>query len=123
MPRDEVCESPCVATSFPARDWRAWSTTVTKIVTLWLKALEGRTGPDERGSPRRARSGHAPLIGSPQAAGAVRLRVSASTAAAAFATAVPSKNFGFCVPHSRTALANVKSRKSSLLINPSSISS
>src|SRR5213594_1416222 len=32
------------------------------------------------------------------------------------ATAVASKNFGFCVPHSRTALVNVKSRKSSAVM-------
>src|SRR2546425_11980395 len=42
--------------------------------------------------------------------------VPASTAAAARATAVASKNFGFCVPHSRTALVNVKSRKSSAVM-------
>jgi len=29
---------------------------------------------------------------------------------------VASKNFGFCVPHSRTALVNVKSRKSSAVM-------
>mgnify|MGYP003694203347 CR=1 FL=1 len=37
--------------------------------------------------------------------------VRASSAAAALATIVPSKNCGFCVPHRWTVFANVKSRK------------
>ena len=46
-----------------------------------------------------------------------------STPAASLATTVPSKNRGFCVPHNRTALAKVKSRKSSGVISSSSTSS
>jgi hypothetical protein len=41
---------------------------------------------------------------------------SASTAAAAFSTTVPSKNRGLPAPHNRTALAKVKSRKSVALL-------
>jgi hypothetical protein len=41
---------------------------------------------------------------------------SASTAAAAFSTTVPSKNRGLPAPHNRTALAKVKSRKSSAVV-------
>jgi hypothetical protein len=57
------------------------------------------------------------------AAARVGVRAAASTAAASLATRVPSKKRGFCVPHSRTALAKVKSRKSSSVIRPSSTSS
>ena len=44
---------------------------------------------------------------------AARTEASFSTWAASLATDVPSKKRGFCVPHNRTALAKVKSRKSS----------
>ena len=46
-----------------------------------------------------------------------------STSAACLATPVPSKKRGFCRPHRRTALAKVKSRKSSAVISSSSTSS
>ena len=49
--------------------------------------------------------------------------VRASSAAASFATAVPSKKFGFCVPQRWTVLAKTKSRKLSLVMWPSSSSS
>src|SRR5712692_8089656 len=47
----------------------------------------------------------------------------ASTSAAAFSTVVPLKKFGFTSPQKRTALANVKSLKSSSLSRPCSTSS
>src|SRR5689334_12316480 len=47
----------------------------------------------------------------------------AKTAAASFATTVPSKKLGFCLPQSRTAFANTKSRKLSSVMWPSSTSS
>src|SRR5207253_5921222 len=50
-------------------------------------------------------------------------RPRASSSAASFATDVPSKKRGFCVPHRWTELANVKSRKLSSVITPSSTSS
>jgi|GEM_PF-7048844 len=49
--------------------------------------------------------------------------LSANTAAASFSTAVPLKKCGLAVPQKRTALANVKSRKSFSLTKPSSSSS
>ena len=54
---------------------------------------------------------------------AARAGAAFSTSAAAFATRVPSKKRGFCVPQSRTALAKAKSRKSSGVMKPSSTSS
>ena len=54
---------------------------------------------------------------------AARAGATFSTAAASLATSVPSKKRGFCVPHSRTALAKVKSRKSSAVMSSSSTSS
>jgi hypothetical protein len=45
------------------------------------------------------------------------------TAVASLATRVPSKKRGFCVPHSRTALAKTKSRKLPSVSTPSSTSS
>ena len=57
------------------------------------------------------------------AAARVGVCAAASTAAACLATRVPSKKRGFCVPHNRTALAKVKSRKSSAVMWPSSTSS
>src|SRR5437868_3328948 len=54
---------------------------------------------------------------------AARTGVLPSTSAAASATGVPSKKSGFCVPKSRTALAKVKSRKSSRVISSSSTNS
>ena len=57
------------------------------------------------------------------AAARVGVCAAARIAAASLATRVPSKKCGFCVPHSLTALAKVKSRKLSAVMWPSSTSS
>lgn len=87
-----------------------------------LRQAGGRRNPDRPGGVPNPRDGCAPPVRidlrAPQGAGA-----SASTAAAAFSTTVPLKNPGLRAPHNRTALAKVKSRKSSALMSPSSSSS
>ena len=55
--------------------------------------------------------------------GVARAGATFSTSAAALATTVPSKKRGFCVPHNRTELVKVKSRKSSGVMSSSSTSS
>ena len=77
-------------------------------------------------SPALLRSAPPPAVrekGEPSYSAAARAGVWFSNAAASFATLVPSKKRGLTVPHSRTALPKVKSRKSSGVRNSCSTSS
>ena len=58
--------------------------------------------------PRGARSHRAVVLAAAYSA-AIRVGVCASRALASLATRVPSKKFGFCVPHNRTELPKTKS--------------
>jgi hypothetical protein len=97
----------------------------------WVPAFAGMTK-ERTGTKRLVRTTSRLSGAAPPDDGAANLCYSAAarvgvcaalSTAASLATRVPSKNPGFCVPHSRTALAKVKARKSSAVMWPSSTSS
>src|SRR5262249_29542690 len=66
---------------------------------------------------------HAPLVHVTTPSGQLVDPAPRSTSAAGFSTTVPLKKSGFTSPQKRTALANMKSRKSSAVMRPCSTSS
>ena len=119
---DSASRPPCHAGAQPVRRRRGTDLAVTTRSRLGAALKIGAVSRSKSAAGSAAPPGDGAACPVYWAAARVGC-AAARTAAACLATRVPSKKRGFCAPHNRTALAKVKSRKSSAVMWPSSTSS